>query len=1037
MSAAFSSRSLRQARKRAPRTKWPKPGSSWKFPKIRSWRSLLLKTVLLGSGLVVLYLTFLWFTLPNISDPRSLLASQSTVITDRDGVELYRLFNEEDRTYIDSNTIPEHMKLAAVAIEDERYFERGCLDVRALARAVLLLGRAGGGSTITRQLARNALDLKRENRYVRKLKEIVLGCQLESKYNKDELLSLYLNWIPFGENAYGIEQASKVYFDSSASGLTLAQSVILASLPQAPTYYSPYGSHRHTTVTDTVYEDIVAGSITDVSEVPSDSIRIGLMGGYIGTGANIVYIGGRSDQVLKNMVDQEFITPEERQAALDELATMEFQPSREDIRAPHFVLWVRDQVLELFAGTAEEGLLEQGGLRIQTSLDWELQQRAEQAVERYREDIETRFGAQNMALVSMDANTNEILAYVGNMDYNDSEHGGKIDMAQAPRQPGSSFKPFVYASMFANGYSPATPLWDVPTKIGNDEPQNFDSQFMGLMTARQALGASRNVPAAKAYFLGGQENEILTTVSALGAPTPLERKNELQIERGTFDYGWPLSLGAAETPLNEMTAAYAALARGGESLPVISIQRITDKQGNLLYAAPAETGEQVIDERVAYQITSILTDESVRPEEYWRTQLTVPGYQTASKTGTSNKCMEWKDIHNTQGEVISRQCLLRKPDNAWLMGYTPNLVTGVWVGNADSSAMFDTAGGLNTASPIWRDYMIAAHRLLPNPKTGFSVPEGVIQPQISTLSGQLPKSCTPVDHRRADVFLEENAPSELDPACAELVVDKVTGLLASDACPQDALESGSFLVARSVLPDRWPTWEEGVQEWVAEQMVLWNSDPSHSGAIIPLPIAPTEYCDPALTPGRLDKPTVEILSPAPNGVATYPAFQPRISIEARSKIQEVNYYINNAKLATATSAPFTQSLRMPRSVSENGRHQLTVEVVDEYFNKAQHTVFFSFEEDERAPEVSFVLPRSDIQLPEGGELTLSADAIDREGGLKHVQFYIDDILLTTKPRAPFELTYELTQAPGVYTLRAVATDFADNTSEDIRTLTIR
>ena len=1004
-------------------------------------------------SLGILYMAYLWITLPDISDPRSLLASQSTVLTDRNGVELYRVFAEEDRTFVSGEHIPRHMKQAAVAIEDERYYDRGCLDVRAIARAVFFLGRAGGGSTITRQLARNALNLQKENRYQRKIKELILGCQLESRYDKEELLELYLNWIPFGRNAYGIEQASRTYFNTTSSELTLAQSAILASLPQRPSYFSPYGVHVHTEVRDETLAKIIDGDITSASEIPGDQIIIGLLGGYVGTGSSLVYVGGRTDQVLKNMEDQEFITPEERQEALTELETIAFQPARENIRAPHFVLWVRDQVLTMFAGTSEEGLLEQGGLRIETTLDWELQERAEDAIEKHREDILNRYGGENMALVSVDPETNEILAYVGNMDYNDEEHGGKIDMAQSPRQPGSSFKPFVYAAAFQRGHSPATPVWDVPTEVGEDEPQNFDGKFMGLLTMRQALGASRNVPAAKAYFLAGQENVILTLVSALGAPSPLTRKNELQEERGEFDYGWPLALGAAETPLLEMVNAYGAFARGGKSKPVFSIRRITDKKGNLLFQAEEEEEEEVIDERIAYQITSILSDESVRPEEYWRTQLTVPGYQTAAKTGTSNKCLEWKEIEVVKGTGATvrkekrKVCRLRKPDNAWLVGYTPHLVTGVWVGNANSASMYEKAGGLNTASPIWRDFMVSAHRTFDEPQERFEVPDDIIQPQISTLSGQYPTPCTPISHRRPDVFLKEDPPTAEDPYCQELVVDAVTGLLASDKCPTDALASGSFLVARSLLPERWPTWEEGVQKWVEGQMELWHATADHSGAIIPLPIAPTEECDLGLTPGRGEKPTLRITSPLADGGVTYPTFKPSIVYNAPAGVEKVTYMINGKKITTVSprraSRPGNKvdpdlmpTLRVPRSIAKTGRHTLRVELTDTYFNTVTSNVSFTFEEDERPPEVTFIVPRGDVQVRKGQELTLEAEAFDEGGSIKYVQFFVGEKLLSTKPKPPYTLSYTIVEPSGIYELKVIAVDAAGNSTEEVRVLTV-
>ena len=986
---------------------------------------------LIGLGIVggILYAAFLWTTLPDLDDPASLLAAQSTVITDRNGVELYRLFSEEDRTYIPGKWIPDSLKQATIAIEDERFFKRGCIDVRAIGRAVLANifdFKSQGASTITQQLARNAL-LTREKRFTRKVKELMLACQLENEMNKEELLDLYLNWIPFGQNAYGIEQASQVYFSKAASGLTLAESVVLASLPQRPTYLSPYGKNVHTSVNEEVEEQIQNGSVTDLSSVPDESIRIGLLGQTFGTGAQAFYIGGRTDQVLRNMQDQGFIEESDRLAALDELAVMEFVPSRENIRAPHFVLWVRDAVEEMFAGTLGEGLLEQGGLTIETTLDWNLQEIAEGVIAFHREDILERFGAYNISLVSTDPKTGEILAYVGNTDYNDQEHGGKIDMALAPRQPGSSFKPFIYAAAFRNGFGPADILYDVPTKIGDNEPQNFDGEFMGLMTMRQALGASRNIPAAKAYFLAGEEERILQLVHSLGAPTPLNRKRELQEERGEFDYGWPLSIGAAETPLFEMVQAYTTLAGAGAARPLEHIRKITDKHGNILYELQHEESTPVIDPRIAYQVTSSLSDESVRPEEYWKTQLTIPGYETAAKTGTSNKCLEWED-ENT--------CLLRKPDNAWLMGYTPNLVTGVWVGNANSASMYEKAGGLNTASPVWRDYMMRAHRDMEEPEEAFEVPDDIVQPQVSMLSGQLPTECTPVDLRRADVFLKEHAPTEPDPNCVQLTIDKVTKLLASDACPSDAHDKGSFLVVKSLFPERFPEWEEGVQAWFDEQMELWYATDNHSGATIKIPRAPTEECDPKLTPGRLVKPSLDIIYPQSGGTASYPSFKPKLSYSVGSIIHEMVYSIDGKRIAKRTSEPFDSPLRVPRSIKESGTHKLTVTLTDEYFNTVSQTVSFRFDEDKELPTVKLLNPTDGRRLIPGETIRLRASASDANGGLKYVQFFVGETLLSTKPKKPFELEYKIDLSEGNYTIRAVAEDFAKNRAEDSVEVTV-
>src|SRR3989338_7904048 len=271
------------------------------------WKMFLLRVFGIGFGAGVLYLGILWIMLPDIGDASTLFAAQSSVIVDRNGVELYRLFEEEDRTLIPGDQIPKHMKQAIIAIEDERFYDRGCIDIRAVGRVFSRLGQGGGASTLTRQLARNALHLQQDNIINRKMKELILGCKLETLYDKEHILELYLNWIPFGQNAYGIEQASQKYFGKAAKELTLAESAILAALPQRPTYFSPYGSHVRTAVDDATAEKIRLGTIADANDLPQDSIRIGLLGNDLGTGSTVFYVGGRADQVLKNMQEQEYI----------------------------------------------------------------------------------------------------------------------------------------------------------------------------------------------------------------------------------------------------------------------------------------------------------------------------------------------------------------------------------------------------------------------------------------------------------------------------------------------------------------------------------------------------------------------------------------------------------------------------------------------------------------------------------------------------------------------------------------------------------
>lgn len=904
----------------------------------RQWGMLGLKTCAALAGIGFIILAILWFTLPNIDDPQTMFPAQSTVILDRNGIELYRLYSEQDRTYVRGADISPFVKSATIAIEDERFLSRSaCFDIIGYARAGLSqlapnFFVRSGGSTLTQQFAGNAL-VGRQRSITRKVRELMLACELERKYNKDELLELYLNWIPYGHNAYGIEQASKNYFGIGAKDLTLAQSAVLASLPQRPSYFNPYGSQLYTTVSEQTTLQIMRGDITTVSQIPDAAIRIGLIGAHVGSGATTIYIGGRTDQVIRNMLNQGKITADDQVQALKDLQSMKFVRARQNIRAPHFVLQIQKEVQEILG--IDEAMLEKGGFRITTTLDWNIQQAAEKSVTSHKEDIVKRFGAANIALVSLAPKTREILAYVGNADFSDNENQGKIDMARSPRQPGSSFKPFAYLTAFEAGYGPGSIVYDVPTKFGTDQPANFDASFWGLTTMRLALAGSRNIPAIKAFFLGGGEDSLLALASRMGVPTPSEQKERIRKTQSDFDYGWPLAIGAAEVPLLEMVQGYATIADGGNFLPVKGILKITDKDGNIRYLPKEEVPHQVIDERYTAQITSILSDVTARPNDYWKTVLSVPGYDAAAKTGTSNKCLE-RDKKNT--------CTLRRPESTWTIGFTPNIITGVWAGNATSQSLFDKADGLTTAAPVWHDFMVDAHKKLENKKATFSLPSRISRPQVSRLSGKLASVCTPVNLRSTDIFLDENVPAEEDTACVLLRVDKVTGLLSSPTCPADAVEERAFFLPKSELPERWPLWEAGVQEWVTKQMEAWNANETHSGSILPLPVAPTKECDPSLTPGRDIKPEISIVSPSPSDVVPYPIFEVELDLSRGSAFSEIKFNIDGKATITYTEGPWSgRSIRVPRTIDREGTHTLTVTITDKYFNTATASTTFRFE----------------------------------------------------------------------------------------------
>lgn len=968
---------------------------------------------LILAGCVTLF--FLWVTLPNIDDPKTLFAAQSTIIYDRNNTELYRLFSEQDRTYISGDKISNDLKNATIAIEDERFLDRGCFDAIGFTRAVVSQFVPGfvrsGGSTLTQQFAKNAL-VGRQRSLFRKARELLLACKLESRYDKPHLLELYLNWIPYGKNAYGIEQASRTYFGVSAKDLTLPQSVVLAALPQLPSYYNPYGPHVRTQISAAVAQKIQKGQISSAGQVSSKDIAIGLIGQAFGSGANAIYIGGRTDQVIKNMVTQKMITADQGEKTLKDLQSIKFSQAREDIRAPHFVLWIQKQVEQIYGITDQ--MLTQGGFQITTTLDWNLQQIAEKTVTAHKDDILKRFGAHNAALLSVAPKTHEILAYVGNTDYNDEEHEGKIDMVRSPRQPGSSFKPFVYAAAFEKGYGPGTVIYDVQTKFGENTPQNYEGDFMGMMTMRTALAGSRNIPAIKAFFMAGGEQTVLSMASKMGVTNPSIQKEEYRKNDANFDYGYPLAIGSAEVPLAEMVQGYSTIADGGSYVPLTAILKVTDRDGNILSLPKPPAPQNVLDERIAAELTSVLSDVNARPaNEYWRSILSVAGYQAAAKTGTSNKCEKLT--------ADKKDCQVRHPGDTWTMGFTPNIITGVWVGNATSQSLYDKADGLTTAAPIWHDFMVAAQKKIPDVKTTFTQPNGLSQPLLSLLSGQLANACTPVNLRQADLALQENTPTQEDPGCVLVNVDKVTGLLPSDSCPADAVEQRPFLVPQPELPDGSPQqsiWMQGINDWAAKQMEKWNSNDTHSGSLLPLPLAPTQQCDMSATPGRLNHPTVTIMSPSGNENVPYPAFHPRVNIRSVAPIQQVQYLVDDTVIATVTAEPFDPTVRVPRSIDREGTHRFKVIVTDKYFNTATDSIMIGFGAGSSGPQVTVTSPVGGSSVTKGEAVTISAQAEDL-AGIDRVEFYLDDTLLTIKRTAPYQFSYKI-DTVGSHRIRATA-----------------
>ena len=587
-----------------------------------------------------------------LPDPEQFVAShqvnQSSKIYDRTGeILLYEIYSEEKRTVIPFEKMPDYVKKATIAIEDKNFYEHPALDWRALIRAFLtniIEGRVvQGGSTITQQLAKNAF-LSSEKTYERKIKELILAYWIEKKYSKDEILELYLNQIPYGNNAYGVEAAAKTYFGKSAEELSLAESALLASVPKAPTYYSPYGSHK---------DELIQ----------------------------------RKDYILEQMLGIGFIDDEEFGRAKDYQYKFEFQ-NIGSIKAPHFVMMVKDYLAEKYG----ESFLKNGGLKITTTLDWNLQQTAELVIKEGAERNEKLYKGKNAALVAQDPKTGQILTLVGSKDYFDVKNDGNFNVAtQGLRQPGSAFKPFAYLSAFKKGYTPQTIVFDLPTEFTANNPncplivdfsnklkecyhpENFDRQFRGPVNLKNALAQSINIPAIKVLYLAGI-GDTIKTAKDMGITT----LNDVS------RYGLSLVLGGGEVKLIDLVNAYAVFSQEGIKHNQKIILKIEDFSGKTIESA-TDQANKVVDPQYIRLITDILSDNEARSPLYQNSfnLTTFEGRQVALKTGTSNDYID-----------------------AWTVGYTPNLVVGVWAGNNDNAPMQKQAGSILAALPIWNSFMV-------------------------------------------------------------------------------------------------------------------------------------------------------------------------------------------------------------------------------------------------------------------------------------------------------------------------------------------
>lgn len=653
----------------------------------------------------------------------------STKIFDREGDLIYEIYSDKKRTPIKLEEIPDRVKQATISIEDKDFYKHPGFSVQGMARAVyktLFQQKLQGGSTLTQQLVKVTL-LTPERTVKRKIREFVLSTVVEVMYSKDQILEMYLNQIPYGSTSYGIEAAADLYFGKKAHDLTLAEAALLAGLTQAPSRYSPYGSNP-------------------------DAAK------------------SRQELVLKRMVEDGYITQEEA----DEAKNQELVYAKpQNIKAPHFALWVKEQLAEKYG----EAVVERGGLRVTTTLDLDLQEFAQNAVATEVGKL-TKQKVGNGATLVTHPKTGEILALVGSKDYNASDEDGKVNIIFANRQPGSSIKPLNYAlALKDEKITAATPFADVATcfsVFGQQAycPVNYDGGYHGAVQTRFALGNSYNVPAVRTLALNGLEN-FIEFARSMGITTFEDPKN----------YGLSLTLGGGEVKPADMAVAFGVFANGGIKQPLVSILKVEDWKGKVLEETKPDQleGDRVLTSEVAFLISHILHDNNARSAAFGdRSFLNVAGHPEVSvKTGTTND----------------------RRDN-WTIGYTSHIAVVTWVGNNDNTPMSGAVSGVSGASPIWNRVMKYA---LDKAEEGeFSKedeghawprqPSGVVGANVCATTGTLPQNGWEGCPMRFEYFIKDTIPTSIKGGRQDVQIDKITNSLAGPDTPPENIETRNQLI---------------------------------------------------------------------------------------------------------------------------------------------------------------------------------------------------------------------------------------------------
>jgi membrane peptidoglycan carboxypeptidase len=822
----------------------------------------------ISAGLICIGLAALWVAtlqMPDLDSFQNRKTVQSTKIFDRTGtILLYDTGKNSKRTAVPLSQISPFVQEATISIEDSNFYKNSGVEPTSILRAILANlttgGYGQGASTITQQVVKNSL-LTKDKTLTRKLKEWILAIKLTKIMTKDQILEVYLNDTTYGGTIFGVEEASRTFFGRAASEISLAQAAYLAAIPQAPTYFSPYGTNREALDT-------------------------------------------RHKLVLNRMKDLGYITAEEYDTAVAEKVVF-LAKNDSNIRAPHFVMYVKDLVTKKYG----EEMVSDGGLRIITSLDYGMQEKAENVVTKFGPALMSNFNASNTAIVAIDPKTGDILTMVGSRDYFDPSIDGNFNIALAQRQPGSTYKPFVYATAFKLGYTPETVLFDVETEFSTKctkegkpknpsddptkvcySPDEYDHVFPGPMSIRQALAESRNVPAVKALYLAGIRN-ALKTGKDMGI-TSLNDPNR---------YGLTLVLGGGEVSLLEMTSAYGVFANDGLRNPYRSVLRIEDSKGTIIEEAPKSTDPvQAIEPDIARQITDILSDNSVRMNSLKPIADSI-GRPVAIKTGTTN---DYRDV--------------------WVFGYTPSLVVGAWAGKNDNTPLQKNVAGL------------------------------IIAPVLGAFMSQVARNFPPENFQPAPAPLTDNKPvlRGIWQGGASYWKDSVSGKLATEFTPPETKKEVIFNNVHTILhwvnpsdprgtaptnPEedaQYENWEYAVRNWF-DTWKRSNPDFKEANSIT----VPGDTDD-VHTPDKA--PRITFISPTPGTTISEGG---SLSIQLRATgaypPQKTEVYLNGKYVLTSDKDPLNISFFPADVGSISEENTISVAVYDTVFNKGVATTTFS------------------------------------------------------------------------------------------------